>query len=266
MPSKHEVVGSIPTGVAISLGAQKKMPSKLEKKLLLRCQRCRLRPTLCLCGEFPAVSLRRTELCLVIHRQEGKSTTNTGLLAAEVLPGSRVLWRGGTAAGLAHERGEDPALTREQLFTPGRVPLLLFPEDDAEAVTDVWLARELEQDPARRFTLIVPDGTWSQARRVGRREPALAGVRHVTLAPGPLSEYRLRREHVDSYVCTFEAIARLLGVLEGQALRADLEHLFRKVVGRHLWGAGKLEAADVVGGIPEAAIEERLKSGYPSRY
>ncbi len=242
------------------------MAGRLELKLKSRCPRCRLRPTLCLCPEFPAVVLQRTELCLVIHRQEGKSTTNTGLLATQVLPGSRVLWRGGTAAGEAFERGEDTALAPEQLFTPGRVPLLLFPEADAEVVDEAWLARELAQDPARRFTLIVPDGTWSQARRTGRREPALAGVRHVTLAPGPLSEYRLRREHVDSYVCTFEAIARLLGVLEGAGVRADLEHLFRKYVGRHLWGAGKLEASDVVGGIPEAAIHERLKSGYPSKY
>lgn len=242
------------------------MAGRLELKLQSRCPRCRLRPTLCLCSEFPSISLRRTELCLVIHRQEGKSTTNTGLLATEVLPGSRVLWRGGTAAGLAHERGEDTALTSGQLFTHGRVPLLLFPEADAEVVDEAWLSRELEQDPARRFTLIVPDGTWSQARRTGRREPALAAVRHVTLVPGPLSEYRLRREHVDSYVCTFEAIARLLGVLEGPLVRADLERLFRKYVGRHLWGAGKLEAQDVPGGIPEVAIQERLKSGYPSKY
>ena len=95
------------------------MVGRLELKLKTRCPRCRLRPTLCLCGEFPAVSLKRTELCLVIHRQEGKSTTNTGLLATEVLPGSRVLWRGGTAAGLAHERGEDTALSRDELFRDG---------------------------------------------------------------------------------------------------------------------------------------------------
>lgn len=239
------------------------MAGKLELKLKTRCPRCRLRPTLCLCGEFPAVNLSRTELCLVIHRQEAKSTTNTGLLATEVLPGSRVLWRGGTAAGLAHEQGQDTWLTREELFREGYEPLLLFPEPGAEVVDEAWLARELHEDPARRFTLIVPDGTWNQARRAGRREPALAGVRHVTLAPGPLSEYRLRREHMDSYVCTFEAIARLLGVLEGPALRSDLEHLFRKYVGRHLWGGGKIEAADVVGGIPEAALRERQLSGFP---
>jgi len=242
------------------------MAGRLELKLKSRCPRCRLRPTLCLCSEFPAVALERTELCLVIHRQEAKSTTNTGLLASEVLPGSRVLWRGGTAAGIAHERGEETALAAEDLFRPGFEPLLLFPESDAEVVDQAWLARELAADSSRKFTLIVPDGTWSQARRTGRREPALLGVRHVTLAPGPLSEYRLRREHVDSYVCTFEAIARLLGVLEGQHLRSDLEHLFRKYVGRHLWGAGKLEACDVVGGIPAEALHERQISGFPRKY
>ncbi len=233
------------------------MASRLAEKLKTRCPRCRLRPTLCLCSEFPVIPLQRTELCLVIHRQEGKSTTNTGLLAVEILPGSRVLWRGGR---------EDPALTSEQLFSPGLEPLLLFPGEGAEVVDSEWLARELHQEPKRRFTLIVPDGTWGQASRVGRREPALAGVRRVTLAPGPLSEYRLRREHDDAYVCTFEAIARLLGVLEGPAARASLEELFRKFVGRQLWGAGKLKEQDVPGGIPEAALKERAVSGYPSKW
>jgi DTW domain-containing protein YfiP len=184
-------------------------------------------------------------------------------LAAHVLPGSRVLWRGGTEAGIAHHEGRETRLTGAELFKPGFVPLLLFPEPEAQCVDDLWLERELRQDPGRKFTLIVPDGTWNQARRVGRREPELAGVRRVTLAPGPLSEYRLRREHRDSYVCTFEAIARLLGVLEGQAVRNELEGLFRKFVGRQLWGAGKLEAVDVPGGIPPEALHERQISGYP---
>jgi DTW domain-containing protein YfiP len=196
-------------------------------------------------------------LCLVIHRQEGKSTTNTGLLAAQILPGSRVLWRGGR---------EDPPLAPDQLLSAGLEPLLLFPGEGAEVVDEAWLAAEHARAGPRRYTLIVPDGTWGQASRVGRREPALAPVRRVTLAPGPLSEYRLRREHDDAHVCTFEAIARLLGVLEGQATRDSLELLFRKFVGRQLWGAGKLEAREVPGGIPEAAIHERAVSGYPSKW
>jgi glutamine phosphoribosylpyrophosphate amidotransferase len=67
-------------------------------------------------------------------------------------------------------------------------------------------------------------------------------------------------------VCTFEAIARILGVIEGATVQQELEVLFRKFVGRQLWSRGDLQADEVVGGIPEAAIHERQVSGFPKRW
>ena len=172
--------------------------SRFTEKLEDRCPRCRLRPTLCLCAEFPRLESLRTELTLVIHRYEGNTTTNTGLLACEALPGSRVLWRGWKPQGAS-----EPWLDGADLMAGERTPLFLFPEAGAQVVDRPWIERRLSANPDEKFTLIVPDGSWRQARRVGRREPALKGIARVTLPPGPPSEYRLRREPHPSFVCTF---------------------------------------------------------------
>jgi len=235
--------------------------SRFTEKLQTRCTRCRLRPSLCLCQDFPAFAGLRTELRLIIHRYEGNTTTNTGLLACEILPGSKVLWRGAKPG-----ESEDPWIRSSELVCEGRTPLLLFPEDSAEVVDDKWVEKRRSLSPSEKFTLIVPDGSWRQARRVGRREPALAGMTRVTLPPGPPSEYRLRREPQARFVSTFEAIARVLGAIDGPQVRHELETIFRKFVGRHLWSRGDLEAHEVPGGIPESAIHERQVSGFPRRW
>ncbi len=239
---------------------------RFSEKLQSRCERCRLRPTLCLCSELPRLQPSHgltTELRLLIHRYEGNTTTNTGLLACELIPGSKVLWRGGI--GGPESPDSDPWIPREELISEGRTPLFLFPEPGAQVLDSDWIGRRRMQNPDERFTLLVPDGSWRQARRVGRREPALQGVTRIVLPPGPPSEYRLRREPRVDFVCTFEAIARVLGVIEGVRIQEEMELVFRKFIGRQLWSRGDLRADEVVGGIPEAAINERRLSGYPRR-
>jgi DTW domain-containing protein YfiP len=103
--------------------------------------------------------------------------------------------------------------------------------------------------------LIVPDGSWRQARKAVVREPDLASARKVMLpAGGPPSEYQLRAEPDEQSVCTYEAVARAFGVLEGAQVQVELERLFRVMVGRSLWARGMIQADQVPGGIPERAL------------
>ena len=235
--------------------------SRFSEKLATRCPKCRLRPTLCLCSEFPELRPVRTFLRLVIHRLEGKTTTNTGLLACEALPGSKVFWR-----GVQSQRTEAKSFSAETFFQPETTPIFLYPAPDAQVLDAQWLSSRLRVDAQEKFTLVVPDGTWSQARKVGSRERALRDLLRVTLPLGSPSEYRLRREPHPHFVCTYEAIARALGVLEGPEIQIQMEQLFRKFIGRQLWSRGDLRDDEVLGRIPEAAKIERLRSGFPKRY
>jgi DTW domain-containing protein YfiP len=159
-----------------------------------------------------------TELALVMHRREVKKSTNTGHLALKCLGNSRLFVRGEPNA---------PADLRPLEATPTR--LLLFPREDA-----VELTQEFVDSLERPITLIVPDGTWSQARRMVRRETVLAGAIAVLPPLGPATRYRLRHEHVDGGLATAEAIARAFGVLEGDEVRAHIERAFEAMVSRTL--------------------------------
>jgi len=164
---------------------------------------------LCVCDLFPDPPLEtRTRLVLFIHRYEDRKTTNTGRLAAECIAGSEVRVRG-------HEHHPCPPY----VAPPGTRPLLLFPHEEATPLEHLAPSPE-------PVTLIVPDGTWRQARRVRTRVPGL-----------------------DAVPCV-EAIARAFELLEGPQVRAALDRVFRAMVERTLWSRGTIDARAVTGGLP----------------
>jgi DTW domain-containing protein YfiP len=182
----------------------------------------------------------RTRVVVIMHYREWFSTTSTAQLAAAALPDCTIRLRG------LHGQ----SLQTDDLITADRQSLLLFPSHDA-----VELTPELVEKLDRAAMLLVLDGSWSQARRSNLREPALSGVPRIKLVPGPRSKYRLRKEPDAASVCTFEAIARALGVLEGAdrgpRARAMLERLFDIRVERSLLARGKLRAHQIRYPIPK---------------
>jgi len=90
-------------------------------------------------------------------------------------------------------------------------PYLLFPGPNALDLAD---AR-----PPGPITLIVLDGTWWQAGKLLRRNPRLAALPQLRLAPATPSRYRIRREPHEHCVATIEAIALALRALEGEGDR-----------------------------------------------
>jgi hypothetical protein len=69
--------------------------------------------------------------------------------------------------------------------------------------------------PEGPVTLFAVDGTWSLASKLLRLNPSIAALpRYAVPALGP-SEYRIRREPRAECLSTIEALARALGILEG---------------------------------------------------
>jgi DTW domain-containing protein YfiP len=137
----------------------------------------------------------RTRVVIVRHAMERWKPSNTARLAALALPDSRIV-----EYGLA-DRAEPPIPTDDAV--------LLWPEGDPDA---------------RAGTLVVVDGSWSQARRMVQRVPALRRLPRLSLPPPPPRD-RLRREHLAEGMSTLEAIARALAHLEGAAVAEPLLHL-----------------------------------------
>ncbi|GLI38103.1 DTW domain-containing protein [Geobacter hydrogenophilus] len=193
-----------------------------------RCGRCRMHLERCVCPAIPRYELA-TRVVLVMHHREYPKPTATGPLALAALPNSEIRIHG--------ER--DSLLDLSDLATPERRILLLYPGDDVPV-----LSRELLERDHRPVTLVVPDGTWRQASRMGRRLPGLGHAEMVRLPEGPPTQWGIRRENHPQGLATFEAIARALGIIESPAVQAGLEELFRHMVRRTLEAGGRATASD----------------------
>lgn len=198
----------------------------IRSKRAIRCQRCRMHQEHCLCPIIPRLELE-TRLVLVMHQRETVKTTATGPLALAALPNSELR---------IHGRVDAP-LDFSDLADPGRRTLLLYPAEGA-----ALLDREFLEKDQRPVTLVVPDGNWRQAARMGRRLPGLGHAELVRLPAGEPTEWGIRNEPHPEGLATFEAIARAMGIIESARVREEMEALFRRMVRRTLqtrgeWGA-----------------------------
>lgn len=187
-----------------------------------RCQQCRLHIRLCICSAIPSFDLA-TRLILVMHRREWKKPTATGPLALAVLSNSELR---------IHGHREQPLDFRD-LDSLERRTLLLYPGAEVPVLSRAFLSA----DP-RPVNLVVPDGTWSQAARMGKRLPGLEHATMVRLPEGAKSGWGIRREHHPEGLATFEAIARALGIIETAEVQERMEEVFRLMVARTLQARG----------------------------
>lgn len=177
---------------------------------------------------------------LVVAAGEARKPSNTGLLAARCLVTSTVQIR---------RKGTGPM--KAPVIRDDELPLVLFPAPDAQPITDY-------ASSSKPIALIVPDGSWPQARAFQRHGPLRRHACVTLPALGP-SEYRLRSEPQAGGLATIEAIARALRILEGaegDAISTAMLDVFRTMVERTLWFRGKLRTDEVTGGIPHTALTD----------
>lgn len=191
-------------------------PAKpMRSRRAARCPGCWLPLALCLCAELPRLAVR-TRVVVMMHRREAATSSNTGRLAARVLEGASVRVR-----GLARGDESDPAPL------PAGRRLVLFPAAEARLLTPADAEGE-------GVVLLVPDGTWAQARRLLRRDDIFQGAEVVTLPPPGPSRYGLRRHAREGSVCTLEAVGQALAILEGGDIEDRLNAVLDRFVARSL--------------------------------
>jgi DTW domain-containing protein YfiP len=163
---------------------------------------------LCLCADIEPLD-NRIPVVVVMHPREAPKTSNSGRLAVRML-----------------RQAELRICDRERSDVPRARRLVLFPCAEA---------RPLRPDDAQPGTLlVVPDGSWRQAKRIARRDRWARGGELVQLCGGAESRYGLRRGSREDALSTFEAIARALALLEGPELEERLMPLFELFVTRML--------------------------------
>jgi DTW domain-containing protein YfiP len=168
----------------------------------------------------------RTKVCLVIHHRELSRSSNTGLLAIRALVNSEVRVRG--------EHRE--ALDLQDVLTNQYRSFLFYPSTDA-----IELNQALVMQEARPIQLLVPDGTWRQARKIHSRHRELRGLPRVKISTPNNSIFQLRAQSKPERMATLQAIAHGLGIIEGDEVRVQLMKLYRAKIERTLKRRGILK-------------------------
>ena len=175
------------------------------------CLRC-LRPaSFCVCADLRPVP-SATRVVLLQHPREARLAICSAWLTRLSLENAE-LHRG--------VRFEDHPRVREVVATPGTA--LLYPGEGSVPADQVSPPPPL---------LVVIDGTWLQADRMLRDNPALAALPRVGLVHDRESGYTgLRREPAEGHLSTIEAVALALGALERDPARfAPMGEAFRRAV------------------------------------
>lgn len=177
-----------------------------------RCQRCRINHQWCFC-EHLVSQPHDIPVTILMHHREKWLTSNTAHFAELCLDKTKIVQRG---------LPDDPAHYQE-LLELKKEPLFLFPDEESEVIT--------EDFPLGDYHLIVPDGTWRQAKKFKRRIPEFKNIRTVKLGTTSPSRYLLRRQGAEGGLSTFEAISRALALLEKKPhLNEKLDSIFEVIV------------------------------------
>jgi DTW domain-containing protein len=163
------------------------------------CPRCRRPQAVCYCEHLPLLSTR-TRVVLLQHPRERDMPIGTAHMASLCLEGSEL------HVGISFEGVREVSAA---IGDPARPAYLLYPGEGALDVD--------REPPPGPVTLVVVDGTWAHARSLLRHNPSIKALPRLSFSPAAPSEYRIRREPRDDYVSTIEALAHVLGALEGDS-------------------------------------------------
>lgn len=201
------------------------------------CPRCRRPKTVCWCAALqPADS--RTRVVFLQHPLEAKVPISTCRMAHLSLPNSE-LHVGLGAEGSARLE----ALCREA------DTWVLFPSPDATP---------LEALPQPPRNLVVVDGTWDNARKVVNNSPLLSALPRIRFSPERPGNYRIRKEPREHCLSTIEAVAHVLGRLEGEAEKfTAMLSAFDAMVER------QLEFIESRAGQSRHAVKKKRNTGRP---
>ena len=157
------------------------------------CWTCRRPKRVCWCEDLRPVD-SQTHVVFIQHPRETKVPVSTCRMAHRSLPNSEL--------HVALKAQGDARL--EAICAQGDVAVL-FP---SEGATDV---AQLTSAPK---TLIVVDGTWSNAKKVVEKCPLLSTLPRLSFQPERPGNYRIRKEPEAHCLSTIEAVTYVLEKLE----------------------------------------------------
>lgn len=207
--------------------ARSKKPFLARGASLIRCERCRVGMSYCMCTWQPQVTAQ-SAVCLLMYDAEPLKPTNTGWLIADVVPD--------TFAFTWSRTEVDDAIVA-LLADPQWQPYVVFPDEYVPVERVVHDLDPIELKViGKRALFVVLDGTWTEARKMFRKSPYLAHLPVLSLHPDDISHYRLRRSTREEHLCTAEVTALCLHLADDLAAAQALEQWFARFSRHYLAG------------------------------
>lgn len=161
------------------------------------CYNCDRPKKVCVCSKINKVS-NSVNIGILRHPNEVKKTFNTAIIAHLSLKKSFLL------DDLNFDLNKELELELSK-YKENEIGIL-FPSKNSIP---------LESGKTENLKcLLVLDGTWNEAKKLGTKSDTLKNIQHYSFTPPQKSDYLLRKEPHESYVCTLEAIGYSLQLLE----------------------------------------------------
>lgn len=196
---------------------------KARGSRVVRCDRCLLPKTHCLCASISTMAANSC-FCLLMYDTEPLKPSNTGRLIADILPD--------TKAFLWSRTDIDPQLLA-LLSDPDYQPYVIFP---ASYTHPTRVVKQVEIQPKKRPLFIMLDGTWAEARKMFRKSPYLDNLPVLAIDADKNSDYLLREASNKEQLCTVEVAIRLLSQANDQPAAERLNSHFINFKQRYLAG------------------------------
>ncbi|TCS42403.1 tRNA-uridine aminocarboxypropyltransferase [Reinekea marinisedimentorum] len=176
-------------------------PFQARGKLVVRCPRCRIHQSYCICNLVPELHSAAGFL-LLFYDDEVLKPSNSGKLIADLIPD--------TYAFIWQRTEVNPQvltlLQQEQWY-----PVLVFPAEYALAEREVF-EDELKVPEHKRPLFILFDGTWREAKKMFRKSPYLDQFPVLSITPEALSKFQIRKSSRGHQLATAEVAASVLSV------------------------------------------------------
>lgn len=152
---------------------------------------------------------RIVKIFLLTHERELLRTSNTGALAASLVPEiiERIVWQRNAPSEALLE-----AIRNEKT-------VLLYPLE--HEATDTAPITDFDN-------IIVLDATWQEARKIFNHSAYLKDLPRVELKPQQISQYQLRRNQLDGGLCTAECVIEILKLKNCNDIADRLENAFTR--------------------------------------
>ncbi|MBN2724616.1 MAG: DTW domain-containing protein [Deltaproteobacteria bacterium] len=172
-----------------------------------RCSSCLLNKMWCYCDSLSMINIK-TSVFPVVHYREQFLTSNTAHLITSTIKDTEI-----------HIYDRHKNIDNFQLLESLKPPTyLLFPDDSSIPVENL--------ETTSVINIIIPDGSWVQARKMTRKHPWLLKLPRISIKPDEESRYFLRKQGRELGVSTYEALSYALRYLEGDSVFQHMRNQF----------------------------------------